>query len=138
MGIALHGYAAMHPRKLAFGPVSPQLLAGTMPNPAVKPNQKLSWLVEILPFVEEDQLYRQFDFSAGWEAPANLPFSQTSVRLFECPGWKGRFSSAQAFETPYIGIVGLGAEAATRPLIASNIGAFGYDRQVAISDVQDG
>jgi prepilin-type processing-associated H-X9-DG protein len=138
IGLALHNYADIHAYKPATGQGSPRLPAGTIPNAGLAPDQRLSWLVAILPFIEEDRLYRQLDLRAGWESSGNLHLSQTRIRVFECGDWRREFSSAQPWETPYVGIAGLGTDAATRPLGAPNIGAFGYDRQVAFADVKDG
>jgi prepilin-type processing-associated H-X9-DG protein len=130
IGLALHNYADVYPGK--------HFPAGTIPNAAPEPNQRLSWLVEILPFIEGENVYRQFDRGAGWEAPANLPASQTELQLFQCPDWLSENSSANHWETAYVGIAGLGRDTASLPLGAPNIGAFGYDRQITFADVKDG
>jgi len=134
----LHNYADIHAYKPAAGQSSPRLPAGTIPNAKLTPDQRLSWLVEILPFIEEDHLYRHLDLDAGWESPVNLLLSQTRIRLLDCGDWRREFSSAQPWETPYVGIAGLGLDAAALPLGAPNIGVFGYDRQVAFADAKDG
>ena len=77
IGLALHNYADMHPRRLAWGLSSPRLPAGTIPNAALETDQRLSWVVELLPFLEEEVLYRQFDQSAAWDAESNIPLSRT-------------------------------------------------------------
>jgi len=137
LGIAFHDYANTHPRRLPRGASSPQLPAGTIPNTNLEPDQRLSWMVELLPFLEEDKLYCQFDQAAGWEAQANLSLSQERVSVLRCPGWE-EFSSRQPWETNYVGVAGFGRDAASRPLGDPNIGAFGYDRRVALADVKDG
>jgi prepilin-type processing-associated H-X9-DG protein len=128
IGIALHNYVDAHGR----------FPAGTVPNPRLNPDQRLSWLVELLPYLEEEGLYRQFDRGAGWEAPANLSLSQTPLQVLECPGWREHFSSAETSETQYIGMAGLGADAPAMPIGDPKIGAFGYDRQIALVDIKDG
>jgi hypothetical protein len=123
IGLALHNYSDMHL----------QFPAGTIPNPNLEPNERLSWLVELLPYLEEDALYRQFDQSAAWDGEANLPLSHSSLRIFQCPAWK-----ANPWETPYVGIAGVGSDAANRAFGDPKIGVFGYDRRVAFADVKDG
>ena len=134
----MHNYADMHPHGLAWGLSSPRLPAGTIPNAALETDQRLSWVVELLPFLEEDVLYRQFDQSAAWDAESNVPLSRTSLRIFQCPAWKREFRSATPWETPYVGIAGVGSDAATRSFGDPKIGAFGYDRRIAFVDVKDG
>src|SRR5206468_703824 len=63
IGWALHNYADMHPYRLAWGLSSPRLPAGTIPNDGLETEQQLSWVVELLPYLEEDALYHQFDQS---------------------------------------------------------------------------
>jgi len=123
IGLALHIYADMHA----------QFPAGTIPNPGLAPNQRLSWLIELLPYLEEDALYRQFDQSAAWDGEANLPLSRSPLRFFQCPAWK-----ANPWETPYVGIAGVGSDAATSSFGDPKIGVFGYDRRVTFADVKDG
>jgi uncharacterized protein DUF1559 len=138
IGLALRNYADMHPRPLVWGLSTPQLPAGTIPNSNLEPNQRLSWLVELLPYLEEDALYHQFDQSAPWDAEPNVRLSQTPVRIFQCPAWKSESRSANAWETPYVGIAGVGSDAATHSFGDPKLGAFGYDRRTAFVDVKDG
>jgi prepilin-type N-terminal cleavage/methylation domain-containing protein len=138
IGIALHCYANMHHRTGVPGVGSAQLPAGTVPNSHLEPDQRLSWIVDILPYVEEQSLYGQFDQRAGWEAAQNVGLSHATVQIFQCPSWQRVFPSEEPWKTTYVGIAGLGSDAAASPLGASNIGAFGYDRQIAFSDVKDG
>jgi prepilin-type N-terminal cleavage/methylation domain-containing protein/prepilin-type processing-associated H-X9-DG protein len=39
----------------------------------------------LLPFIEQDALYRNYDFTQDWFAPANLPVTQTKVEIYQCP-----------------------------------------------------
>jgi hypothetical protein len=134
----LHNYADCHKYKPGIGLTNPALPAGTIPNAVLVPEQRLSWFVAILPYLEEEGLYRQFDFGAGWDAPANQHLSQRQLRILDCPDWRREASSAQAWETPYVGVAGLGPDVATGPIGGPKIGAFGYDRRVAFKHVKDG
>ena len=51
-----------------------------VPESALK--SKLSWRVAILPFVEQDSLYRRFNKSDAWDSSANKPLSQTVVMSY--------------------------------------------------------
>jgi hypothetical protein len=138
IGLALHNYADMHPRKQNSTSIDLQFPAATIVSSSHEPDERLSWLVEILPFLEEDALYRQFDQSVGWQANPNSALSHTFISVVQCPAWKREFQNANVWDTPYIGVAGIGLDAARLPLGAANIGAFGYDRRVAVSDVKDG
>jgi prepilin-type processing-associated H-X9-DG protein len=51
----------------------------------------LSWLVHTLPFIEQDALYRQYDFTKNWNDntgnPSNLFLSNTAIVTFICPSY---------------------------------------------------
>jgi hypothetical protein len=55
------------------------------PGPAGKP---WSWRVQILPFLEQDNLYRQLDVTKAWDDPANLKKLEAMEmpKVFEIPG----------------------------------------------------
>ncbi len=113
------------------------LPAGTVPNPSLPPDRRLSWAVEILPFLEEDGLYHRIDREAAWDAAVNVPAVESPLKVFQCPDWQ-REAPAAAPLTPYVGVAGVGAAAATLPEGDRWAGMFGYDRRTSLSDVTDG
>lgn len=44
-----------------------------------------SWRVLVLPFLEELNLYKQYDFSQPWDAPANLAAAKKVPKVFQDP-----------------------------------------------------
>jgi hypothetical protein len=42
-------------------------------------DNRLSWRVQILPFLEQENVYRQFRMNEPWNSPANQPLSNTVV-----------------------------------------------------------
>jgi prepilin-type processing-associated H-X9-DG protein len=44
-----------------------------------------SWRTLILPFLEEQQLYKSIDFTKPWDDPANVAAFKTSVSTYQCP-----------------------------------------------------
>ncbi len=44
-----------------------------------EPNRGLSWRVGVLPYLDQDPLYRRFKLNEAWDSPANRPASQTVV-----------------------------------------------------------
>ena len=81
IGIALHNY---HEAWDAFPPSSywPE---GS--NIHQCDNQRLgkNWVILILPFMEQQGLYDQFDFSQSITAPANMPSRSTRLPVMLCP-----------------------------------------------------
>jgi prepilin-type processing-associated H-X9-DG protein len=47
-----------------------------------------SWRTLILPFVEQQPLYDQIDFSKPWDDPANAKALATCPRVYQCPANK--------------------------------------------------
>lgn len=41
--------------------------------------------VLLLPFLEQEALYRKFDLDKAWDSPENLPLSQTTIPIFMDP-----------------------------------------------------
>jgi hypothetical protein len=73
---------AMHNFDAAYGFFPGDVLPfGNMPQP-------WSWRVQILPFLEQDNLYRQLDTTKAWDDPANLKKLEAMPmpKVFEIPG----------------------------------------------------
>jgi hypothetical protein len=119
-------------------PPEHELPAGTIFLAELPPEQRLSWCVELLPFIEQDGVYRGFDRKLGWDAPANIPAAQTPLKILSCPDWVREAEPNTPSLTSYLGVAGLGADAATLPLGDRKAGVFGYDRRTPLSAIKDG
>jgi hypothetical protein len=120
----------------------------SLPNPDVSPDRRLSWMVAILPNMTQEPLYQRFDLREPWDSEKNLPAAHTQVRSFICPS--ASFSSAVAcsslpsalsssYYTSYVGISGVGQNAAFLPLGDPNCGFFGHERRARFpQDISDG
>jgi prepilin-type processing-associated H-X9-DG protein len=53
-----------------------------------------SWVTDLLPFMEQDNLYRQYDFAQTNWAAVNRPPNLMQIKSFGCPAdiWVGKFS----------------------------------------------
>jgi prepilin-type N-terminal cleavage/methylation domain-containing protein/prepilin-type processing-associated H-X9-DG protein len=88
MGIGLHAYHDIHRR---FPPALAQdfyqsALPGIPPRPPVPPGATpwFSWMARILPFVEQDNLYKQINFNGpAW---FQHPLNETRLSIYMCPG----------------------------------------------------
>lgn len=45
-----------------------------------------SWRVNLLPFMEGQELYEEYDESSAWDSPVNHPLTLTRVNSLMCPG----------------------------------------------------
>jgi hypothetical protein len=136
--LGLHNYADNYSGTDAAGKEVQLLPAGTVSNAALPPDQRLSWFVEILPFVEQVPLYESIDRKARWDSAGNAPAVQTPVRMFQCPDWTRESAAESAYTTPYLGVAGLGAEAPSLPATDRYAGIFGYDRRTSLAAIPDG
>jgi len=90
LGIALHNYELAH-EALPPGVVDAK---GPIRNEPV--GYHMSWLVQILPYVEEGNAFRLTNFSQGAYGQANARVRGHRVYLFECPSDGGAYrGSAQ-------------------------------------------
>lgn len=44
-----------------------------------------SWRTLILPYLEQDALFRQINLNEPWDSPSNAPFAQMAGKVFHCP-----------------------------------------------------
>ena len=51
--------------------------------PSTTSTVRVRWLTFLLPYLEQDNLYRQIDPSQNWSAPINTPFTGTRLKLVE-------------------------------------------------------
>ncbi|WP_437203197.1 DUF1559 domain-containing protein [Planctomicrobium sp. SH664] len=125
IGLAIHNYADTHDH----------LPQGTIPNDKLEPNERLSWLVSILPYLDQAALYEKINQKLDWAAPANEPAVETVLPVFHNPSevvWSGTNLSN------YVGIAGLGEAGPTLPVTSPKAGMFAYNRVTRFSDVKDG
>lgn len=90
LGLAFHNYAD------AMGRFPPPAVIG----PDGKPWH--SWRVLLLPYLDQGDLYRQYDFSQPWDSPKNRAVAEKMPALFRDPAREG---PPDAF-TDYAAIVG--------------------------------
>jgi prepilin-type N-terminal cleavage/methylation domain-containing protein len=128
LGVSMHGYRDAHKH---FPP-------GTMPHPTLPPDERLSWQVSVVPHMESmEPLFKKFDTKAAWDSPTNLETLKSApMPVFRCPAFMG--PQPEHWPAGYIGIAGIGSDAATLPLDGPGVGFFGYDRQLKPEQVKDG
>ena len=126
IGLALHNF---HDTYRSFP-------AGTHPNEKLKPDERLSWLATILPFLEQGALYESIDFEEAWDDPSNEQPAEARVPTYQNPGSVA--SAVGHGQTHYVGIAGLGKDAPMLPVTSDRAGIFGINRKTRIRDITDG
>jgi prepilin-type N-terminal cleavage/methylation domain-containing protein/prepilin-type processing-associated H-X9-DG protein len=128
--MAIHSYQSTRTSDRYAAQVLPPGCIG----PGATPEERLSWMVALLPYLQQDSLYRQIDLEKGYAE--NLPAVQTTIRTFLCPS-----ANAEAMTdavTHYVAMSGIGLDAATQPAGAPGNGFMGYDRLTSWSMIKDG
>ena len=46
---------------------------------------RVRWLTYLLPYIEQDNLYRNANLNINWHQPANLPIFGSRIKILECP-----------------------------------------------------
>jgi hypothetical protein len=144
---ALHQYATDH-RQFPPG------LARRMPSPARAnrpwhPNECVSWMAELLPYLGYDSTYAQINMQRSWRDPENVAAAVTIIPAFLSPDapsttWYARYPGLKydVAATHYVGIAGVGEDAADYSASdrkqAGRIGVFGYERTTRLTDITDG
>jgi len=98
------------------------------------PEERLSWMVALLPFLEQEALYRQIDVEKGYAE--NAAVVQSGIRIFICSASKE--AGTKDAVTHYVAMAGIGHDAATKPADAPGIGFMGYDRVTSLAALSDG
>jgi prepilin-type processing-associated H-X9-DG protein len=73
IGLALHNYADQH------GTFPPAFISDETGKPMH------SWRVLILPYIEETQLYSEYNFSEPWDGPNNSRLLSRMPKVYACP-----------------------------------------------------
>jgi prepilin-type N-terminal cleavage/methylation domain-containing protein len=139
LGLALHAFESMG-RPASYPSTSHAHVVGgrSFPTgcfgPGKTPEERLSWMVVLLPYLEQGALFRQFDVEKGYAR--NLPAARTPIRTFLCP--TGKEAETVDAVTNYVAMSGIGYDAARQPAGAAGNGFMGYDRVTSVEMIEDG
>jgi prepilin-type N-terminal cleavage/methylation domain-containing protein len=134
IGAALSNYQAAH-LSLPPGTVEPK-----GPIYSVPQGNHMSWMTQILPYIDEDTAYKQIDFAAGAYAEKNAPVRKLALSMFLCPSYPGTtFVSGPVSEriAALSNYAGCHNDAET-PIDESNNGVFFLNSRIREKDVTDG
>ncbi|MGL6072565.1 MAG: DUF1559 domain-containing protein [Fimbriiglobus sp.] len=120
--LGMQSYADEH--HAAYGP-------GCFGAAGQEPEMRLSWQVPLLPFVEQDEVFRSFDPECGYTPEVASRLKR--LKVYSCPSF-----SLDTPVTNYVAMAGLGADAPLRPLGQPGNGLMGYDRATPPKKITDG
>jgi prepilin-type N-terminal cleavage/methylation domain-containing protein/prepilin-type processing-associated H-X9-DG protein len=140
LGIALHLYQGVY-EVFPPGVVNPK---GPIRSEPI--GYHMSWLVQILPYVEEQVLFDHIDFSQGAYAKKNAPAAAIGVRIFTCPS--DRFGAWSSTPSPDASSEDFGSRWPSNyagchhdveaPIARDNHGVFFLNSHIRPRDVTDG
>ncbi|MDB5351532.1 MAG: pulG 13 [Planctomycetota bacterium] len=95
-----------------------------------------SWLVQLLPFVEQKNVYNHMNFMVGIYDQANSSARQIRIMTFLCPGDPNAndLSSGQFFMTSYYGV----HHDSEAPIDTTNNGVLFLNSRIRTEDIKDG
>ncbi|MFO7908356.1 MAG: DUF1559 domain-containing protein, partial [Pirellulaceae bacterium] len=125
IGLALHNYHDTHG----------QFPAAVIGPDDVPREKQFSWMVAILPFLEQQGLYDALRLDLPWDHPHNAGLLQVAVPTLSCPSDTGPSTTQEGFSrTSYVAITGADwtmGEGSPR-------GVIGPDTGLSIEDIVDG
>jgi len=115
------------------------------------PNQRVSWMAGLLPYLGYQEVYNDIQFKDSWRAEQNMKQGSVLIPAFlnpryPRPTWRAHPASVGVARdlgaTHFVGIAGVGVDAADWPAndpgTAKKLGVFGYERRTTVKDISDG
>lgn len=123
-----------------------EIPAATVVLAGVPPENRLGWAVHVLPALDQrkhpvEQLLSQIKADQPWLADANQQAARTRLPVFLCPENTPKTPPDAPAPTCYVGVAGLGADAATlalSPNAPPRAGAWRYDSPTPFDRIADG
>jgi prepilin-type N-terminal cleavage/methylation domain-containing protein/prepilin-type processing-associated H-X9-DG protein len=145
IGLALHNYEN---QSKGF---PPSRTTGTLVGAPWFPRQH-SWTAALLPYIEQNNVYKQYDYTVDWNHPNNYNAVRIQVALFNCPSFPnglrtdssiaanpacGDYSVINAIKI-FVGVNCFGYIGITDPDDPRLVGALIRDKRTRITDIRDG
>lgn len=130
LGLALQNYQNAH-EVLPPGVTDPK---GPIRN--VPRGLHVGWLVQVLPYIEEEVTFGHVDLAAGVYHPNNAPVRSISIALFICPSYAGmsQLEDGAAWISNYAGC----HHDVEAPIDEDNHGVLFLNSRISDKDVLDG
>ena len=128
-GLSIHNYHS----------VSKSLPPGTAQGTDLPPDRRLGLFAPLLPYLGEGDLAKTLDPQRAWDAGPNAAAARRSLPdLFLNPAADAPTEVNGYGATHYVGVAGVGPDAASSPVQTPKTGMFGYDRAAKFAEVRDG
>jgi prepilin-type N-terminal cleavage/methylation domain-containing protein/prepilin-type processing-associated H-X9-DG protein len=160
IGLALHNFQAQNgyfpPGAIAYDPNDPTDFAYVQVKKKfgiTAADVSHSWTPWILPFMEQDNVYRIYNPNADWSSPANQQARETLIKTFLCPSTPGGdrfciqptspagFSNVRAASTDYAPCNGYAAQlesAGHADICPNRSGILQVNQSWSVGEIRDG
>lgn len=127
-------------REIGIQPVIP---AGTVVNATLPVDQRLSWVVPLLPTFNQSRqdttvVLSQIDQTVAWNSEKNQTAAQTPISVLVSYASPPVRQPGNPAVTQYVGSGGLGLDAVTLPASDKRAGCFRYDATTSFGAITDG
>jgi prepilin-type N-terminal cleavage/methylation domain-containing protein/prepilin-type processing-associated H-X9-DG protein len=130
LGLSLHSYE-FHHESLPPGCTNPDGPVRSEPQ-----GIHVSWIVKVLPYMEQNAMWRKFDQSAGAYAEKNAEIRAAQITVLECPSDAGEYHNADR-TVARSGYAGCHHDVEA-PIDANNHGLLFLNSHIRYSDIYDG
>lgn len=113
-------------------------VAGALGGTLLPPETRLSWLAGILPQMGHADWRGRLEPGLAWNSPHNKPIAARELPEVVNPLLGPGVTTAGFPVTHYVGLAGVGDDAAMLPKDSPRAGVFGYNRSTRIEDIRDG
>jgi prepilin-type N-terminal cleavage/methylation domain-containing protein/prepilin-type processing-associated H-X9-DG protein len=127
LGLAIQNYESSHEV------LPPGVVNATGPIKNQPKGYHMSWLVQILPFVDQQNLFDELNFTMGAYDPTNATFRDVRLIIFRCPVEPFAPGSGPGLSN-YAGC----HHDVEAPIAANNNGVFFLNSHVRFEDIRDG
>lgn len=130
LGLAAHSY------EFHFETLPPGVTNPVGPIRSEPQGKHVSWIVRILPYMEENALFRNFDAEAGAYAPVNAAVRITPIAILQCPSEPDPFlnDAGNVALSSYVGC----HNDVEAPIDKDNHGLLFLNSKVRYVDIEDG
>lgn len=95
--------------------------------------------VDMLPHIEQNNLYQQYDFDSNWRSGVNAELAKVSIPVFRCPSSSGdadQFGSVEGSNSDYA--MSKGPSGALVDLAELQMGVFDVNSETTFGMIRDG
>ncbi len=127
---------AIHSYEFHFETLPPGVTNPTGPIRNEPQGLAISWIVKVLPYMEENTLFKHFDMALGAYAPANAKVRSTGISTIQCPSEGNEFydSDHKVANGSYVGC----HNDVEAPIDKDNHGVLFLNSKIRYSEIEDG